>query len=118
MTQTCDDRGVFGVNLYLSDLAEDVIYYQNRYEDSYAFLIDADGFVIWHPSYPRPQVMQGESAFVTDIRYIERVEESVRQQWLTEKNGRVSVIIDKSDHQEIVNIPLLTNSMGLSTATN
>lgn len=59
---------------------------------------------IWHPSYPRPQAMQGDSLFPTDIQYLEKVEESVRKQWLDELKGKVSVMTEKSDHQEVVNI--------------
>lgn len=102
MTHSCSDRGLFGVNLFLSDLAEDTIFYQNRYDDSYAFLIDMNGFAIWHPSYPRPQAMQDDSAFPTDILYLEKVEESVRRQWLDESKGRVTVITKKNDNQELV----------------
>lgn len=102
VTQACADRGVFGVNLYLTDLAEDIIFYQNRYEDSYAFLIDENGFAIWHPTYPRPQAMQDDNIYFTDIRYLEKVEESVRKQWLDEAKGKVSVITEKLDRQEVV----------------
>lgn len=99
LTQTCAERGVFGVNLFLTDLAEDIIFYQNRYENSYAFLSDMNGIAIWHPSYPRPQAMKDDSLFPTDIQYLEKVELSVRKQWLTEMKGKVSVI---SEHQEVV----------------
>lgn len=102
VTQTCADRGVFGVNLFLSDLVEDIIFYQNRYEDSYAFMIDKNGMAIWHPSYPRPQAMQDDSLFPTDIQYLEKVDSSVRQQWLSEAKGKTSVIVEKVDHQEVV----------------
>lgn len=42
VTRAVKNLGVVGVDLYLQDLAEDVLYY-NKHPDSYAFLMDSGG---------------------------------------------------------------------------
>ncbi|XP_059616034.1 VWFA and cache domain-containing protein CG16868 [Phlebotomus argentipes] len=69
VTQTCDRFGVFGVDLYLNDLVEDVLYY-NKYPDSYAFIVDRNGSVISHPSFA-DRASAVEMIFPTDISMIE-----------------------------------------------
>lgn len=48
--------------------------------------------------------MKNDSISPTDIQYLKKVELSVKKQWLDEIKGKVSVITEKSDHQEVVNI--------------
>ncbi|XP_019539275.2 VWFA and cache domain-containing protein CG16868 [Aedes albopictus] len=63
-------HGLMGIDLYLSDLAEDVSYYKQD-DESYAFVIDLQGNTIMHPSFPRPLAAR-ESFFVTNITRLER----------------------------------------------
>lgn len=100
ITQLCETNGIFGIDMYLSDIAEDVIYY-NKYQDSYAFLIDTNGYAIMHPSYPRPMGIR-TNPFTTDIRYLEQSQgfESVRNKMLTLTNG-VEVLKTASSEQGV-----------------
>lgn len=86
-TRACGNVGVFGIDLYLGDLAEDITYYTS-YNDSYAFLIDINGKTLAHPSFPRP-IMTKEELFPIDILYLENVERFavVRQKMLQNENG-------------------------------
>ncbi|KAL1394728.1 hypothetical protein pipiens_003002 [Culex pipiens pipiens] len=63
-------HGLMGIDLYLSDLAEDVSYYKQD-DESYAFVIDLKGNTIMHPSFPRPLAAR-ESFFITNITRLER----------------------------------------------
>lgn len=91
IVQLINRLGVFGVDMYLSDIAEDVIYY-NKYQDSYAFLIDVNGFAIMHPSYPRPMDIHS-NPFPTDIKYLEQVEgfTGVREKILNMTSGKYTI---------------------------
>lgn len=91
IVQLCSRFGIFGVDMYLSDIAEDVIYY-NKYQDSYAFLIDVNGFTIMHPSYPRPIGIHS-NPFPTDIKYLEQIEgfSGVRENILNLTNGKYTI---------------------------
>lgn len=71
ITKTYSDIGIIGIDLYLSDLVEDIVGY-NKYQDSYAFLIDVNGFVIMHPSFPRPTTIHS-NIYSIDIRHLEQI---------------------------------------------
>lgn len=99
ITRNCLDYGVFGVSLFLSDLAEDLIYYINRYphgEISYAFLMDKNGLTVWHPSFPRTNVA-GKTHFPTDIKYFEKVDDTNRQRWLNEYQGSAKISLENNN---------------------
>ncbi|CAD7012797.1 unnamed protein product [Ceratitis capitata] len=76
VTHAVPPFGVIGVNLYLTDLIEDVISYgqptqnANKNEYSYAFLIDRNGITIAHPAFPRPMAQQ-QTPFPVDIAFLE-----------------------------------------------
>uniref|UniRef100_A0A6B2EBJ0 Putative dihydropyridine-sensitive l-type calcium channel n=1 Tax=Phlebotomus kandelakii TaxID=1109342 RepID=A0A6B2EBJ0_9DIPT len=91
VTQTCDRFGVFGVDLYLNDLAEDVLYY-SKYPDSYAFIADLDGHVISHPSFA-DRASAVETIFPTDISLIEPLPfgDAIRSEMLQEIFGAHSL---------------------------
>lgn len=74
MTNTIDDIGILGIDLYLSDLAEDVIYY-NKYQNSYAFICDKNGITIMHPTYPRPLSLLKRLPYETQIIHLEQSKE-------------------------------------------
>lgn len=86
-TRACGNVGVFGIDLYLGDLAEDITYYTS-YNDSYAFLIDIYGKTLAHPSFPRP-IMTKEEFFPIDILYLENVDgfAGVRKKMLQKVTG-------------------------------
>lgn len=85
--QPWETYGVVGTDMYVSDLAEDVIFY-NKYPDSYAFIVDLSGYAIMHPSFPRPSGVR-VSPFPTDINYLEQANGfvSVRSRMLAEISG-------------------------------
>lgn len=91
IVQPWESYGVVGADMYVSDLAEDVIFY-NKYPDSYAFIVDLFGYAIMHPSYPRPTGVRA-SPFPTDIKYLEQAKgfSSVRSRMLTEISGTVAL---------------------------
>lgn len=103
ITHAVPPFGVVGVDLYLSDLIEDVntYHYQqqqftmnNKNENSYAFLIETDGNTLAHPAFPRPS-MQNQTPFPVDIQYLENSTDfaDIRQKILNEENGNISTTI-------------------------
>lgn len=94
ITKPFKSYGIFGVDMYLSDITEDIIYY-NKQADSYSFLIDLNGNTIMHPSYPRPIAMQQEP-FPTDIQYLEIYTDfaNVRHRMLNELMGNATIAAD------------------------
>lgn len=80
--------------MYLSDLAEDLIYHFNQYsngDETYFFICDKNGHTIWHPSFPRPNIASYEPTQATDIKYFEKAPENIRHRWLTEEVGIVQI---------------------------
>lgn len=61
--------GVFGIDVNLDDLFEDVIYY-NDYRNSYAFVIDLQGYVLVHQSLKKPGYVYDQPIPV-DISFLE-----------------------------------------------
>lgn len=94
ITKDCQDYGIIGISMYLSDLAEDLIYHFNQYsngDETYAFLCDKNGVTIWHPSFPRPNIASFEPTYATDIKYFEKTPDNIRDRWLTEDAGIVQI---------------------------
>lgn len=94
ISQLINPIGIVGIDMYLSDIAEDVIYY--KYQDSYAFLVDKNGYAIMHPTYPRPRSSSSSSSayrFPTDIKYLEQMTgfSVVRKRMLTETSGSETI---------------------------
>ena len=70
LTKTCDQRGIFGVDLFLNFLIEDVLY-SNQLNSSYKFLTDLNGNTYAHSLlYPRPVTLK-ESFHPVNIRLLE-----------------------------------------------
>lgn len=64
--------GVVGLDISLSDLAEDIINYDSA-QESYAFLIDkSTGITIHHPSFSRPSQHTAEHLMQTGIEHLEQ----------------------------------------------
>lgn len=97
VTHAVPPFGLVGVNLYLTDLIEDVISYgqptqnANKNEFSYAFLIDRNGITIAHPAFPRPMAQQ-QTPFPVDIAFLENSTDFAytRKQILHEEDGNLT----------------------------
>lgn len=88
VSRSLPGRGVIGVDLYLKDLAEDVIYY-SKHPDSYAFLVNVDGLVLVHPTL-EDKMHNKECLFPTDILYLEQnrfFDRTLRAELLTHTRG-------------------------------
>ncbi|XP_059470821.1 VWFA and cache domain-containing protein 1 [Neocloeon triangulifer] len=100
ITQPClhlnEVVGVVGLDLQLSDLVEDVTYF-NGYGSSYAFIITKNGLVLMHPSLPRPS-FAFDQPLVVDIDNFETIPDFqvVRRKMLSHKNGSFTVILRKN----------------------
>lgn len=70
ITKPIPSYGVAGINMYLNDLAEDIIYYRKT-DTSYAFITDKDGMVIYHPAFSRP-VATTKTPYPVEIGFLEK----------------------------------------------
>lgn len=71
ITKTCDQRGVFGIDLLLNFLIEDVLY-SNKLNSSYKFLTDINGNTFSHSLlYPRPATLK-ETFHPVHIQLLEK----------------------------------------------
>lgn len=71
ITKTCDQRGVFGIDLFLNFLVEDVLY-SNQLNSSYKFMTDMSGNTLAHSIlYPRPITLR-ENFNPVHIRLLEK----------------------------------------------
>ncbi|XP_050314411.1 VWFA and cache domain-containing protein 1 [Anthonomus grandis grandis] len=79
---------LLGVDVYFSNLVEDITYYSSNQLHSYAFLIDLEGRVLVHPSILRPSAVTHQLLFV-DLSYTETVKnvELLKKRLLSERNG-------------------------------
>lgn len=77
--------------MHLSDLAEDLIYFFNRYpngEQINAFLCDKSGSTIWHSTFPRNHnSINHETHNTIDIKYFEKFSDDMEKKILSEKEG-------------------------------
>lgn len=101
------ERGLVGLDIYLSSVAEDITYYSSHPHVTYAFLITTEGkqmshtrllvvlirkqhtgVAIMHPSYPRPASIWTQPKYV-DIIHLEKVQNfsSVRTLILSKEEG-------------------------------
>ncbi|CAH0407090.1 unnamed protein product [Chilo suppressalis] len=62
--------GVLGLDLYWSDLAEDIVYFKGINKNKRAFVMDFSGMVIMHTFYPRPESTSEKIKFT----YLENIE--------------------------------------------
>lgn len=63
--------GMSGVDLHMEDLVQDITYF-NQADNSYAFMINENGYTIMHPSFTRP-VKTSLQPMHTDIWHFENV---------------------------------------------
>ncbi|KOB66107.1 Dihydropyridine-sensitive l-type calcium channel [Operophtera brumata] len=62
--------GIIGLDLYWSDLAEDIIYFKGTNQRKRAFVMDFSGRVLMHTFFPRPETTSDKIKF-TNIEGIE-----------------------------------------------
>ncbi|XP_023948374.2 VWFA and cache domain-containing protein CG16868 [Bicyclus anynana] len=55
--------GIIGLDLYWSDLAEDIIYFKGSNHKKRAFIMDFSGKVLMHTYFPRPESASGKIKF-------------------------------------------------------
>lgn len=70
LTKNCDQRGIFGIDLFLNYLIEDVLY-SNNVNNSYKFLVDMKGYALTHSLFPRPVVLK-QSLYPVHITLLEK----------------------------------------------
>ncbi|XP_037975025.2 VWFA and cache domain-containing protein CG16868 [Plutella xylostella] len=83
--------GVLGVDMYWSDLAEDIIYFRQTTIERRAFVIDFAGTVIMHTHFPRPELTTEKIKF-SKLKNIENFEfiDNVIGQMLTDSQGKLT----------------------------
>ncbi|KAF5272845.1 hypothetical protein FQR65_LT00441 [Abscondita terminalis] len=91
ITVPCDLDGqvsLLGVDLFFSNIAEDITYYSVYPQYTYAFLINMNGTAVMHPSYPRPISIKAQPKLV-DISHLEKTGNfsEVRDRLLNEEYG-------------------------------
>lgn len=85
ITKNCDQRGIFGIDLFLNYLIEDVMY-SNYFNNSYKFLVDMRGNALAHSYfYPRPITLK-KSFHPVHITLLEKNKGFDEQSWLRMKN--------------------------------
>jgi len=98
ITHAVPPYGVVGVNLYLSDLLEDLLNYPSTTSSAkqglgYAFLLDrSTGNTLAHPAFPRP-LIQRETSYPVNIAYLENATDfssHIRDRLLREESGNVT----------------------------
>lgn len=95
LTQTVDETGVIGIDLFLSDLAEDVIYY-TKYTDSYAFICElTTGSVMWHPAYDDNSVAAEAAPHITKLERSTAFASRVYRRMVGEQWGNVTIDYDR-----------------------
>lgn len=93
ITKSCDQRGIFGIDLFLNYLIEDVLYSSNV-NNSYKFLLDMKGYALTHSLfYPRPVILR-QSFYPVHITLLEKNKGFNEATWLkmkTESSGNVKL---------------------------
>lgn len=97
--------GISGVDLHMEDLVQDITYF-NQADNSYAFMINEDGYTIMHPSFTRP-IKTNLQPMHTDIWHFENIPgfEDVRSNILRHTEGEQTMFVKG-----------YTNSSGTSVA--
>lgn len=84
--------GVLGLDLYWSDLAEDIVYFKGSSQNKRAFVMDFSGKVLMHTYFPRPESTSDKIKF-TNIENIETYDfiNAVRAKMLSNSSGNVTM---------------------------
>lgn len=80
--------GVLGLDLYWSDLAEDLLYFRRAAAPRRAFVMDFSSKVIMHSDFPRPELTTEKIKF-SSLNSVENYEfiDRVKEQLLTKDTG-------------------------------
>ncbi|KPJ13393.1 VWFA and cache domain-containing protein CG16868 [Papilio machaon] len=83
--------GILGLDLYWSDLAEDIIYFKGTNQWKRAFIMDFSGRVLMHTYFPRPEAASEKIKFT----YLESIEPydfiyDVKKHLLLHKTGNIT----------------------------
>lgn len=121
ISQACihdgDLIGVVGVDLHMEDIAQDITYF-NQEEDSYAFIINTDGYTIMHPSFSRP-IKTRLQPMHTDIKHFENVPDfqRIRAAILQKERGTEIAHIKRTNKRDSSESHLAPESSGKSFVT-
>ncbi|XP_059049565.1 VWFA and cache domain-containing protein CG16868 [Achroia grisella] len=85
-------NGVLGLDLYWSDLAEDIVYFQGVSVQKRAFVMDFSGKVLMHTYFPRPEISSEKIKFTT-LENIETYDfiNIVKQEMLSNSHGNFTM---------------------------
>lgn len=88
----CASRGLVILDLYLADIAQDVIYFNPLSQKRRSFLINFRGEVIMHSSFSRPEVLAAKPRLV-NIDFIETNPQfsEVKSQIFNNSNGKYTI---------------------------
>ncbi|XP_072938876.1 VWFA and cache domain-containing protein CG16868-like [Epargyreus clarus] len=94
-------KGILGLDLYWSDLAEDIIYFKSTSQQKRAFVMDSSGKVLMHSYFPRPELATEKIKF-TNIEMIETYSfiNTVKKEILSNDSGNVTMY-DKNTTKSI-----------------
>lgn len=81
-------QGIIGVDLYWSDLAEDLLYFQGNNAQRRAFVMDFDCNILMHSYFPRPESASDKVKF-TKLEFVENhnFTSNLREQMLLRQSG-------------------------------
>ncbi|XP_041988223.1 VWFA and cache domain-containing protein CG16868 [Aricia agestis] len=87
--------GIFGLDLYWSDLAEDIIYFKGRDGDKRTFVMDFSGKILMHSHFPRPESTSEKIKF-THLESIEphKFVGKLKQKMLQKSSGNIKFDIN------------------------
>lgn len=94
--------GVLGLDLYWSDLAEDIIYFKGTNQRKRAFVMDFSGKVLMHTFFPRPESASEKIKF-TNVEYIEAYDFifSIKHEMISNSFGNITMF-DKNTTKSII----------------
>lgn len=91
-------NGVLGLDLYWSDLAEDIIYFKGN-QKKRAFVMDFSGKVLMHTFFPRPETATEKIKFTT-LDNIEsyKFTNNVKEEMLSNSPGKLALFDENSNN--------------------
>lgn len=95
-------NGVLGLDLYWSDLAEDIVYFKRSNEKKRAFVMDFSGTVLMHSFFPRPESASEKIKF-TKLENVETYSfiSTVKSEMLANSFGNLT-ISEQNSTQSII----------------
>lgn len=95
-------NGVIGLDLYWSDLAEDIVYFKETNKKRRAFVMDFTGRILMHTFFPRPETTSEKIKF-SNLENIEthKFIEEVKQEMFSKSFGNITIKKDNSTETTI-----------------